>query len=319
MLMEPVLFSIIIPVYNVEKYLDKCIGSILGQTFHNFELLLIDDGSKDASGDICDNYSKSDSRVRTFHLKNNGPSHARNFGLEQSAGQYITFVDSDDWVEPNLLETYLNHFTQDIDLVKIGYSKDFPTHSEIKSLDKDLIIEKSSELLRVTEETAYFGYIWNSCYRKSLIAQLRFDESINWCEDQLFSYNYFLRCRKAFLSSLPLYHYMQREGPSLSTKRDLSVIAKVANIDYEIKQRLNAEDDPKVAELINNYYQILLFTIIQGIYQGIETPKKRKTFRSAIVPLNRKFKRWEVKLFFSNIPFALIDSIFCFRFQLAKK
>ena len=102
--------SIIVPVYKAEKYLNRCVDSILAQTFTDFELLLIDDGSPDRSGEICDEYAKKDSRIRVFHKKNGGVSSARNLGLDNVLGEYVTFVDSDDWVEPDFVETMIQTY-----------------------------------------------------------------------------------------------------------------------------------------------------------------------------------------------------------------
>lgn len=100
--------SVIIPVYNVESYLSKCIDSILCQTYTDFELLLVDDGSSDASGKICDMYKENDNRIRVFHKKNEGVSKARNLALNNALGEFVIFVDSDDWIEPNTFELVLN-------------------------------------------------------------------------------------------------------------------------------------------------------------------------------------------------------------------
>lgn len=101
------LISVIVPVYNVERYLNQCIDSILAQTYKDFELILVDDGSKDKSGEICDEYVKKDSRIRVFHKKNGGVSSARNYGIDNAQGTYICFVDSDDWVDETYLEDML--------------------------------------------------------------------------------------------------------------------------------------------------------------------------------------------------------------------
>ena len=106
------LISVIVPVYNVEKYLDKCIQSILGQTYSNIELLLIDDGSTDSSGAICDKYVTQDSRVRVFHKSNEGVSAARNWGLDNAKGEWIAFVDADDWIDSDMYERMYNAAVQ---------------------------------------------------------------------------------------------------------------------------------------------------------------------------------------------------------------
>lgn len=111
------MISIIVPVYNIEKYLQRCIESILAQKFVDFELLLIDDGSKDKSGDICDNFALKDKRIKVFHKENGGVSSARNLGIAKAQGEWITFIDSDDWVS----EDYLSSFSTDCDLCVQGY------------------------------------------------------------------------------------------------------------------------------------------------------------------------------------------------------
>ena len=109
--MDFIEISVIVPVYNVEKYLCQCVESILSQTYRNFELLLIDDGSKDNSGNICDEYAKNDPRIRVLHVENGGASYARNIGLNIAVGDWVTFVDADDWVSSN----YLEELVKDVD------------------------------------------------------------------------------------------------------------------------------------------------------------------------------------------------------------
>ena len=124
--------SIIVPVYNVDKFLHKCVDSILAQTLTDFELLLVDDGSKDNSGLICDKYAAKDSRVRVFHKENGGVSSARNLGLENAQGDWIIFIDSDDWIEPNMLkDIYEKAILEHADLVYCDLRMIFNNHTEI--------------------------------------------------------------------------------------------------------------------------------------------------------------------------------------------
>ena len=118
--------SVIVPVYNAEKYLHRCIDSILSQTFTDFELLLIDDGSKDGSGAICDEYAAKDNRVRVFHKENGGVSSARNLGLDNACGEWVTFVDADDYVRPSYLATYI-----EISTARDGGGGQPPVKSEV--------------------------------------------------------------------------------------------------------------------------------------------------------------------------------------------
>lgn len=115
--MDKPLISIIIPVYNSDKTINRCVDSILSQTFNNWELLLIDDGSTDRSGELCDEYSAKDQRIKVFHKKNGGVSSARNLGLNNVKGEWITFCDSDDFVYPNWLKNYVDNISDGIDLI----------------------------------------------------------------------------------------------------------------------------------------------------------------------------------------------------------
>lgn len=119
------LISVIVPVYNVEKYIRRCVDSILSQTYKNLEILLVDDGSNDLSGEICDEYAGTDKRVRAFHKKNGGLASARNFGLENVMGEYVSFVDSDDWIEKNTYSYCLDLINNEnckVDVVQFGIS-----------------------------------------------------------------------------------------------------------------------------------------------------------------------------------------------------
>ena len=109
--------SIIVPVYNVEKYIEECIDSLINQTYKDIEVILVDDGSTDASGEICDRYAQKDSRVKVYHNENDGPSKARNFGLDKATGEFVTFVDSDDWIESEAIELLISVIEDDIDVI----------------------------------------------------------------------------------------------------------------------------------------------------------------------------------------------------------
>ena len=123
---EEILVSVIVPVFNVEKFLEKCVSSITNQTYKNLEILLVDDGSTDNSGTICDNFSKNDNRLKVFHKKNGGLSDARNYGIERATGSYIMFIDSDDWIENDTIELLLDKTIEEkSDIVVFGISKDY--------------------------------------------------------------------------------------------------------------------------------------------------------------------------------------------------
>ncbi len=186
--------SVIVPVYNVERYLPRCIDSILAQTFTDFELLLIDDGSKDSSGEICDEYASKDSRVRVFHKENGGVSSARNLGLDNARGEWIAFCDSDDWVKPEFLGTFIG-MAGDCDLLSQGFHS-FNWHN---AGDKDIAEatglyqgDRFLPFLLQLQATNQLGFIWCKAFRRKVINGngIRFDTSIKLMEDLVFVLQY---------------------------------------------------------------------------------------------------------------------------------
>lgn len=186
--------SVIVPVYNVEKYLLRCVDSILVQTLTDFELLLIDDGSTDNSGAICDGYAAKDSRIRVFHKPNGGVSSARNLGLDNARGEWITFADSDDYVYPNWLENYnIGKIDEDIDLTIQGVWTDKPLNNLVHKLTYSLGFEGSvTDAIQRLNDSYIFGYLWIKIFRRNVIDafNLRFDEGLNFLEDEMWMIEY---------------------------------------------------------------------------------------------------------------------------------
>ena len=177
------MISVIVPVYNTEKYLDRCVQSILAQTYTNFELLLIDDGSTDSSSVICDKYAKQDSRVRVFHKANGGVSSARNMGLDNAKGEWIGWVDSDDYIAPEMYETLLE--TAKYNGSDIVYCNINMVYND--KIEKYKIIDSSLDRHRLLSD--WIGEPWThlctSIYKRSIFEdnKLRFPEHFNYCED----------------------------------------------------------------------------------------------------------------------------------------
>ena len=218
--------SIIVPIYNVEKYLRRCIDSILSQTFISFELLLIDDGSTDASGAICDEYALMDRRIHVTHQINRGVSAARNVGLDKSVGKYVCFVDSDDWVTSDYLATLMEQ-VQGFDVLFFGFFLRYNDESSMSlSLRRQCAvneIEKEQLMLSLCKnDTGYkvLGYAFDKIFMRNLIEKynLRFDENICLGEDEIFALAYCLKAQ--YLKVIPdvLYCYSPRVGGLASQK-----------------------------------------------------------------------------------------------------
>lgn len=202
--------SIIVPVYNVEKYLKQCIDSILAQTFGDFELILVDDGSPDKCPEICDEYAKKDGRVKVIHKENGGLSSARNAGMKLACGEYILFCDSDDYVSPLWCELMLNAArSHPLSLVSCN----------LRKTNQDERVTFLGESSGIASEISYFDlykrglscYVWNKIYRNEIFKKcgLFFDEKCFFAEDVAFIVDYYKECEGSFLLGDELYAYVQ--------------------------------------------------------------------------------------------------------------
>lgn len=217
--MNSPLISIIVPVYNTGKYLDRCIQSVLAQTYTNWELLLIDDGSTDLSGTICDKYAAKDKRIRVFHKENRGVSSARNLGLDNAKGEWITFIDADDSVKPKYLNNLLSHVDSDIDLV-FSYAEFHYSNGEKRreSYPERLITNKDFHIAFTEHELNWHTSPWSKLYKAELCNDLRFTLGMPIGEDLVFLYSYLLKCNKIFFSSDTDYCYTVDIQTSLTKK-----------------------------------------------------------------------------------------------------
>ena len=236
------LISIIIPVYNVEKYIKRCLDSIVIQSYTNFEIILVNDGSTDNSLLICDDYCKMDSRIKIISIPNGGVSNARNIGIDTCIGELITFIDADDWVACDYLEAlYSALINNQADISCCGYE----IRDEIKKLG-----EKKLDLLTLNKEKAldcysnsYITCVYGKLYRKKIIAELRFDTNIYYSEDALF---YTEACLKSkiitFINKTLYYYFINPKGAMHSfiySKRHTDYIARTKIIDLYIKNGLD--------------------------------------------------------------------------------
>lgn len=203
------MISIIVPVYNVEKYLDRCIISILKQSFKKWELILLNDGSTDKSGEICNKYKQVDNRIRVIHKKNTGVSSTRNLGISLSRGNYITFIDSDDWIEPDYLELmYKSMRVMNVDIVVSGcvYEDKFGSNNPFKK-GKSEILSKYKAQLEFLKQDKFIWSIYDKLYNKNLFNKYRFDEKLKIAEDMLLFWQLINGVKKIGYVPLYKYHY----------------------------------------------------------------------------------------------------------------
>lgn len=217
--MDKVKISIVIPVYNAEKYLDVCLSSILDQDMHSYEVILVDDGSTDSSPMICDRYSGTDARFRTIHKVNGGVSSARNAGISLSQGEYVMFVDADDALSPDALSLLSALTVEKPDIVIGGfniYQGEIPYRTVIPY---DSEFYPSAGLSEFFDATMHrlgelFRGPWAKLYRSSVIKKhsLRFNENLSYAEDKLFVYQFMNKISSAAAVDAPVYEYFRRPG-----------------------------------------------------------------------------------------------------------
>lgn len=225
--MQQHLLSIIIPIYNAEKYLTDCLESVINQNYKNIEILLIDDGSTDRSGIICDKYKCQDCRVKVIHKENEGCSVARNIGIKEAKGDLIAFVDADDIIDCQIYEVLIRNLdVTNSDVSACTYIKEYDrsimlSKKEYKVIPKPLVFENRDILVSVTRvEKSIEGYIWNKVWKKEIIGEHLFREDIAMCEDSIFTWEVLKNAKRVSYCDLPFYHYLIQP---LSATRNSSI------------------------------------------------------------------------------------------------
>lgn len=227
--------TIIVPIYNIENYLSHCIDSILSQTFSDFELILVDDGSIDNSLAICNNYANTDKRIKVIHQANAGVSVARNTGLEKASGKWISFVDGDDWIDSQTYKTAIETAeTHKVDIVQWGARlhyletntiKDYTFHQGVFSFQKDSINS-------VNEDNCILCYaVWNKVFRKSILDEngISFPVGVKMGEDSFFCYKYYLYSNIVYSLEESFYHYNKHENSATTVFNTQNNILQTVN------------------------------------------------------------------------------------------
>lgn len=215
--MQPTV-SIIVPVYNAEKTLERCVDSILNQSYEDFELFLVDDGSTDGSGALCDACAARDRRVQVFHQENAGVSAARNLALDHAGGEYLQFLDSDDWITPDATVSLVRSAREhQCDLVIADFYRVCGERVSHKGdIDEDAVLSREEYAAHMMENPAdfYYGVLWNKLYRRDIVAahHLRMDPEISWCEDFMFNLEYIRHAQRFYALQVPIYYYVKTKG-----------------------------------------------------------------------------------------------------------
>lgn len=241
--------SIIVPIYNAEQYLRRCVDSILNQEYTDFELLLVNDGSTDASGYICEEYGDRDPRVIVIQKENTGVSDSRNRALDRARGKYLQFLDSDDWITPDATRLFVRAAEEyGCDMVISDFYRVVGERLSPKGdIEEEGVLTREEFAAHMMENPAdfYYGVLWNKLYRRDIVEEhnLRMDTDISWCEDFMFNLEYIRYAKVFYALHAPIYYYVKRKG---------SLASQGINISKTVKMKLN------VFEYYNNFYKHVL-------------------------------------------------------------
>ena len=221
---EKALISIIIPVYKVEKYLEKCIQSVINQTYENLQIILVDDGSPDNCGKICDEYAKKDHRIEVIHKSNGGLSDARNKGLEIAKGEYIGFVDSDDYIEADIYEVLYNLLKQyNADVSICNFYTVSQGKIAIKNVDSGIKEYTRIEILKeILLDNDIQSYAWNKLYKRELFGEIKYPVGKKY-EDIGTTFYLLEKCNKVVVTGKPEYYYINRQDSIVNNVTETTI------------------------------------------------------------------------------------------------
>ena len=231
--------SVIVPVYKVESYLRKCLDSIVGQTYKNLEIVLVDDGSPDGCGAICDEYAARDRRIRVIHQENGGLSVARNAGLRIASGEYLGFVDSDDWIEPEMYGYLLGRAVEhDADIAVCGQVEHWRRRCFCRNWDREYVFDQASAMEALLRNDVMQNHVWDKLWKRELFDGIRFPEGRTY-EDIAILHRLFERAERVVCVPQAFYHYVQRPDGIMGT----SSLENRMNLYDAAKRRLTEMSD----------------------------------------------------------------------------
>lgn len=280
------LISIIIPIFNVEQYLAKCIDSIINQTYENIEIILVDDGSPDNCPKICDDYSKKDKRIIVLHKLNGGLSDARNAGIDKANGEYIGFVDSDDWVEQDMYETLVNLILLvDADIAECGISFHFKNFITKSLESKITVCEKLKTLECFLDRSIDIkGSVCNKLYNRKIIDKIRFPVG-KLHEDAFFTYKALYYSKKYIRTESCKYNYLQeRVGSIMSEKvKPINILTVIEAFEERNDFLLNNNEEILYLKSKAYYYGTLLSEYKKLIFKLKEEKELKKILKNKLL------------------------------------
>lgn len=279
--------SVIVPCYNIESYLPRCIESILAQTYKNLEVILISDGSTDGTDEVIREYAKKDSRIIPIFKENSGVSDTRNRGLDIATGDYIGFVDGDDYIEPEMYETLLkNAIENNADISHCGYQMVFPSRVDYYYNTGKKVIQDNKKGIR---DIIVGDYVEPSpcikIYRKNIVNNLRMPPDIKINEDVIFNFYAFVNSQKSVYEDLPFYHYILRKGSAATSKIDQNKLFDPVRVRKEIFEYSLKNLDNEIQSVVYSSY---LNSII-NLYRVVSNSKLKEYKEDSFI-LKRQIK-----------------------------
>ena len=263
------MISIIVPVYNAEKYIERCIKSIMSQTYSEWELIIINDGSSDKSPLICEKFAIADKRIHVIHSANEGVSSARNKGLDVVKGDWVTFVDADDWIEDNHLQCFVSQATSSVDLCVNSFIADM-RYGARSFHYPELIVSGNYESVEIffTVLKIHSQFLWNKMFRRSCIVEnnIRFNTTLNLGEDNVFILEYLNHIKGISSSPICTYHYDQKDENPMSLgrrKRSEEDLSFQLKMNYEAIMKLyKTYNNQRIFNYASDYYYTRIFSRI---------------------------------------------------------
>lgn len=302
------MISIITPIYQAEKYLETLINSIINQTYHDWELLLIDDGSTDGSAEICDRYAQKDNRIRVFHKANGGIASARNQAMDMAIGEYLAFADSDDWVEPYWLERlYKTAKEQEADIVVSDYYEEYPQKTIMRSKDDDsIIVLNRKDALLLTFQNKIASYLWSMLIRRD-IAQERF-APYRAFEDYATLFAWMFHVNRVVLLHTPLYHYRQYAYSCLHSnmKQNLTDYIEATITRYEL-----VKESSFLQDNISQFNAAYIYSLVKGLKDIVRSPYDNRFKQSLLKKVSVEIKSIQL-----SSPYKLLGLKYFLRYRL---
>lgn len=279
--------SIIVPVYNAEKYIRRCLDSIIGQTVYDIEIILVNDGSRDNSMVVLQKYAENDQRIKVISQTNKGVAAARNMGLKSAEGDYILYVDSDDWIEPDAIECLLNRMNEDTDIVFCSSDHaETPENVQRGSHAECEVWDHDRQLLEFVRHKRMTGMLWNKLIRRCLTDGISFNEKTGYGEDAEFLWKVIKKSRKMVITNEVLYHHVL-EDTSIShssfSEKKFSAIP--------VWEAINEEVEKQYPELLELAKERLMCAAVFSMYEARGCGYKDKEQIAYMRKIVRKYLR----------------------------